>query len=398
MNPNISQLLAISQKESRNIIGLMSGTSLDGLDIAYCKITGTGIESKVNLIHFDTINYDDLFKNAVRQVFAKPYVDFQYLTILNRHIAKEHSKMILTFMEKYNIKKEDLDLIASHGQTVMHVTDYQNELTNITNATLQIGDGDQIAIETGTITLSDFRQKHIAAGGQGAPLAVYGDYILNKFKKQNVILLNIGGIANFTYIPRNQNFTAVYVTDTGPGNTLIDMWMRKYLNQPYDQDGAIAQSGQIHLKLLKQLKAHPFFKGAFPKSTGPEVFNLQFVEDIVHKLFLESHISHTDIVATLTQYTAETIALAIKNLTKTLRTKIIISGGGAHNTFLVSTIKSLLPHSTFGTSDEMDIPSDSKEAIIFAILANEAVAGNPNIFKGNRDIPAISMGKISFPK
>ncbi len=398
MQPNISKLIAISQKESRHIIGLMSGTSLDGLDIAYCKITGSGTTTKVDVIHFETVNYDAHYKNAVRNVFAKQRVDFPFFALLNRFIAKVHSDMILSFIRKHNLTANDIDLIASHGQTVMHVPTHNTDLDSIMHATLQIGDGDQIAMDTGIITISDFRQKHVAAGGEGAPLSVYGDFILNQTIDNDRILLNIGGIANFTYLPHNLRFADVFVTDTGPGNTLMDAWMRKYLNLPFDRDSHCAKRGKILPALLTQLQMHPFFERNFPKSTGPEDFNLHFVDEAIQKASIKHPVNNEDMMATLTQFTAASIAGAINQTIQSKQVNLYISGGGAYNSLLVSSLQALLPDYNFCKNNEMGIDIDAKEAIIFAILANEAVAGNPETFAGNPAIPKISMGKFSFPK
>ncbi len=397
MNPNIQHLTAISAKNSRIILGLMSGTSLDGLDMALCDISGSGLTTRVTLRHFDTFHYADDFKKAIRQVFAQPQVNFSYLTLLNQHIAGEHAKMINHFLEKHQIPAANVDLIASHGQTVMHVPDNKHHFTDTINATLQIGDGDRIAIDTGIITISDFRQKHVAAGGEGAPLAVYGDYILNQSRNQNVILLNIGGIANFTFIPESQSFKDVFVSDTGPGNTLMDAWLNKYLNRSFDENGHVAAQGKIHPIFLQQLKRHPFFSKSFPKSTGPEDFNITYVEATLRSITSLETIAHEDIMATLAQLTAESITSGIQNITGINSANIYLSGGGAHNPVLVSKLRNLLPGFHIGVSEDTGIHGDAKEAIIFAVLANETVAGHPDIFKGNASIPAVTMGKISFP-
>ena len=398
MNPNIQRLSVISAKDSRLILGLMSGTSLDGLDLALCAISGNGLTTKVTLRHFDTVPYHEGFKDAIRKVFAQTRVDFPYLTLLNHHIAGEHAKMISHFLEKYRIPASEVDLIASHGQTVMHVPDNKLHFPGTTKATLQIGDGDRIAVDTGIITISDFRQKHVAAGGEGAPLAVYGDYLLNQSRDHNVILLNIGGIANFTFIPEHQEFKDVFVSDTGPGNTLMDAWMSKYLHLPYDENGYIAARGKVHQILLQRLKAHPFFSKAFPKSTGPEDFNITYVEDALHSITGYKTITHEDIMATLAQLAAESIAEGIRHIAGGSTAGIYLSGGGAHNLVLVSRLRDLLPAFHMGVSQDTGIPGDAKEAIIFAVLANETVAGHPDTFKENALIPAVTMGKISFPR
>jgi anhydro-N-acetylmuramic acid kinase len=396
MNVNIEKLYNIGSKNQRNIIGLMSGTSLDGLDVAYCTISNFGHDTKILINAFDTIAYNEEIKDKIRRVFAKKEVDFTYLVQLNEWIGNIHGDMVNSFIETHGILPDDVDVIASHGQTVMHVPRHQHSDPDFGHATLQIGDGDQLAVKTGIITISDFRQKHIAAGGEGAPLAVYGDYLMFSKKGEDRIMLNIGGIANFTYLPSTGLADAVFVTDTGPGNTLMDAWMRRCYNLPYDVDGSVAVSGQVNVEILHLLKNHPFFNLDLPKTTGPELFNLTFVDDIIQRS-RQTNITHEDIMATLCQFTAETIADAIKKVIGNNTFSIYISGGGAHNQHLVNILKTLLPNCTFDKSDVLGISGDAKEAVLFAVLANETLAGKPIDFGDRQGVPSVCMGKISFP-
>ena len=176
MNAHLEKLYAISKKPVRKIIGLMSGTSLDGLDVAFCSFMGNGLQTKIELLQFETIPFAEDFKNEIKSVFSKKNVDLEKLCLLNPWIALRHAGMVNACLQKWNIKNDDVDLIASHGQTIYHAPKNLHQQQKFGNATLQIGDGDHLAVATGIITISDFRQKHIAAGGEGAPLAVYGDY------------------------------------------------------------------------------------------------------------------------------------------------------------------------------------------------------------------------------
>ena len=178
MNPQIQKLHEIADKKSRLIIGLMSGTSLDGLDVALCKISGAETNTKVQLLEFETHNYTSEIQEKIRTVFTKKTIDLQQLTLLNAWIGRLHGAMILKSLKKWNFLPEKIDAIASHGQTVFHAPKSLHGQKDFPNATLQIGDGDHIAVSTGIITLSDFRQKHIAGGGEGAPLAAYGDALI----------------------------------------------------------------------------------------------------------------------------------------------------------------------------------------------------------------------------
>ncbi|OXA93850.1 anhydro-N-acetylmuramic acid kinase [Flavobacterium hercynium] len=401
MNKNISALYEIAQKKTRKIIGLMSGTSLDGLDIALCSISGAGENTIVKIEEFETINYDEEIKTEIRKVFAQKTIDFQHLALLNEWIGILHANLVNDCLQKWNIPAHEVDLIASHGQTVLHAPKFLHQQEKFPNATLQIGDGDHIAVKTGIITLSDFRQKHVAAGGEGAPLAVYGDYILFSKKNENRIMLNMGGIANFTYLPASLNAEAVFVTDTGTANTLIDIYTKHYFpEKSYDKDAEIAQNGTVNQTLLAELKSDAFFQRSFPKTIGQELFNFDFVQRALAKTNLQQ-ISAPDLLATLTRLSAETIAEAILFVVKNTETAlenftVYMSGGGANNPLLVSWLKELLACS-FKKSDDLGILSDAKEAVLFAILANETVAGGNYNFGTKKGIPSVTMGKISFP-
>lgn len=401
MNANLESLYKIAQKPSRTIIGLMSGTSLDGLDVALCQISGSGEDTAVQLVQFDTVDYSEEIKSEIRSVFAKQTIDFQKLVLLNEWIGVLHANIILDCLKRWKIPTDQVDLIASHGQTVFHAPKILHQQEKFPNATLQIGDGDHIAVKTGIITLSDFRQKHLAAGGEGAPLAVYGDYFLFTKKGANRIMLNMGGIANFTYLPASSNPEEVFVTDTGTGNTLIDAFIRlSFPDKAYDKDAEIAKKGTVNEALLEALKTDEFFLAPFPKTTGPELFSIEYVRKAQAQSNTEN-ITIEDLLATLTRFSAETIASAIHSTISNTNYSmesftIYMSGGGAHNPLLVSWLKELLP-CKFSNTAELGISGDAKEAILFAVLANETVSGGASDFGSRKGIPSVAMGKISFP-
>jgi len=401
MNKNIKALYEIAQKETRKILGLMSGTSLDGLDLALCEVSGEGGNTVVKIQQFETVDYNDDIKTEIRKVFAKKTIDFQHLVLLNEWIADLHAGMINDCLSKWNIPASEVDLIASHGQTVLHAPKFLHQQEKFPNATLQIGDGDHIAVKTGIITLSDFRQKHVAAGGEGAPLAVYGDYLLFSKKDENRIMLNMGGIANFTYLPASQNAEEVFVTDTGTANTLIDIFTKQFFpEKSFDKDAEIAKQGTVNQELLCELKSDAFFQKSFPKTIGQELFNHEFVNSALVKLGLHN-ISAPDLLATLTRFSAETIAEAVLFVVQNTKTPIeeftvYMSGGGARNPLLVSWLQELLS-CKFEKSDVLGISGDAKEAVLFAVLANETVAGGNYNFGSQKGIPSVTMGKISFP-
>jgi anhydro-N-acetylmuramic acid kinase len=395
MNRNIERLYKIAGKNERVVIGLMSGTSVDGLDVALCKIKGSGAETDLKLQEFETIPFDRSFKGEIKTILSKRTVDLEKVCLLNAHIAIVHSEIILGCLKKWKLKPDNVDLIASHGQSIYHAPASLHKQHGYGNATLQIGDGDHIAVKTGIITLSDFRQKHIAAGGEGAPLAIYGDYLIFSKKGENRIMLNIGGIANFTYLPGTLNANEVFSTDVGPGNTLMDAYMQEhYPGKYYDEDAAVAMTGNVNELLLAELRGHEFFKQGFPKTTGPELFNMHYL--IKAKTMSGTlNITHEDTMATLNKLTADTIVEAIsKQLTKADKYNIYLSGGGMHNPLLRKTIQEQLPGIELRDTAELGINPDAKEAVLFAILANEAICGNSKLTNGFINV---SMGKISFP-
>ncbi len=400
MNKSINQLFAISQKKQRFIIGLMSGTSLDGLDVALCKLSNSGLQTTIELLQFETVAFDADFKNEIKTVFSKKQIDLEKLTLLNPWVALQHASIINALLKKWNIKKEDVDIIASHGQTIYHAPKSLHGQNKFGNATLQIGDGDHLAVATGIITISDFRQKHIAAGGEGAPLAVYGDYLIFGKPGEDRILLNIGGIANFTYLPGSMDSASIFSTDTGCGNTMMDAYMQQQFTGKYYDDGAaVALQGKINTGLLNALKDNDFFAKPFPKTTGPELFNLAYLQKAKEKSATQN-ISVADTMATLNKFSAETIADAILKTTDKNKTyKIFSSGGGMHNPLLMQHLKAALTNFNFDTTAALQINPDAKEAVLFAILANECICGDGSYLqKGIKGMPVVSMGKISFPQ
>lgn len=445
MKKHIQQLAHIARKAERRIIGLMSGTSLDGLDVALCSFRGAGLKTRVKVLQFETVPYDEAFRAEIRRVFAQKEIDFQHLTLLNVVIAERHAAIVNQCLAKWQVPANEVDLIASHGQTVFHAPRVLHGMANYPNATLQIGDGDHIARRTSIITVSDFRQKHLAAGGEGAPLALFGDYFLFSKPGQDRFLLNIGGIANFTFLPANGDPAQALATDTGPGNTLLDAFARELFGVPYDENALLASAGWVDGRLLEILKEEPFFKKPFPKTTGPEMFSLEWVKKAIAQLPKGSPNPY-DVMATLTRLTAKTIAEAVYGLRLTAYgqrhtvdggggnkpglsgndglpsvaglsvardaevsianrqqttangyPRLYLSGGGAHNPLILKYLRDLLPGFKIYPMDRLGIDGDAKEAVLFAVLANETLAGNSDETQALGGVPLVGMGKISFP-
>ncbi len=398
MNTYVEKLYAIAGREQRMIIGLMSGTSLDGLDIALCRVSGSGRHTELTVLQFTTKPYTDTFRSRVRQIFAKRTVDQQVLSGLHAWIGQVHGTLVNEALAEWGTPPDAIDLIASHGQTVFHAPQSLTGNSDYPNSTLQIGDGDHLAVTTGIITVSDFRQKHIAAGGEGAPLAIYGDYLLFTAARETRILLNIGGIANFTFLPPPDAGKACFATDTGPGNTLMNQYMQEQMGLEMDEDGRMAVTGTVHERLLAALLDNPFFDLPFPKTTGPESFNLSYLL-AAQKATDTLGIPQRDVMATLCAFTASSVVTAIRRMTHRGQVpRIYVSGGGLHNPLLMHQIKKGLSDLQVSPFDQLGLSPDAKEAALFALLANETVSGNAGNAKAIGGAPAVCMGKISFPE
>lgn len=398
MNPQIGQLVDLASKQSRIIIGLMSGTSLDGLDIACCRFIDAGRQTRFEILNFTTIAYTESEQHIIRQVFAKPDAPLDKVCQVNAWLGRLHGRMVNETLAAWGYKNTEIDLIASHGQTIFHLPEFRHD-QQFPDSTLQVGDADHIASLCNIITLGDFRQKHVAAGGQGAPLSVYGDFLLLNKTGTRRYLINIGGISNFTLLPGIIN-AGVMATDTGPGNTLSDALIRKYLpGKRYDMNGELALSGQVIPELLAILKEHPFFHAPFPKTTGPEMFSLLYFEQAV---ILSAAVKPTteDLLSTICQLVADSLFDALVSYGATDEAEYYISGGGIYNQAIIQKLekKAVWLKNTMTTAS-IGLPPDAKEAALFAALANEAVAGDFSRFSSEfPGMPAVTFGKISLPR
>lgn len=398
MNANWKKIADIIQKPQRLVVGLMSGTSMDGLDIALCAISGSGTHTLVRLLEFKTMAYTSQFKAELKSIFSRRDADLQMVCLMNEKIGLLHAEMILEAIASWGRMPSDIDIIASHGQTIFHAPISLHALQGYPNATLQIGDGDHIAVKTGIITIADFRQKHIAAGGEGAPLAVYGDYLLFSKEGEDRVMLNIGGIANFTYLPGDQDASKVFSTDVGPGNTLMDQVVQKYYpGMHFDENAAIASSGTPSTALLNELMNSDFLRAGFPKTTGPERFNLEYLKDAQQQSNTEN-LSLEDLMATLCMFSAKVIVQAIqKCFGEEQAPAVYTSGGGMHNPLLLQYLKQGLNQARFFSTADLALNPDAKEAVLFAVLANETLVGEKINFGSREGVPSVSMGKICLP-
>ncbi|MEW5768404.1 MAG: anhydro-N-acetylmuramic acid kinase [bacterium] len=382
------------------VVGLMSGTSADGIDACVVEITETDKEAgwleeenpTIKLLAFETYPYPISIKTLVLEVSARGRVD--QICGLNFLLGRLFGEAALAVITKAGLKPSQVDLIGSHGQTIHHLP------YAIPNpSTLQIGEPAVIAELTGITTIADFRTRDMAAGGQGAPLVPYADYLLFCHPTKTRAVQNIGGIANVTFLTAAAEVEDVIAFDTGPGNMVIDRLVNSFTKgqRQCDEDGRMAGAGRVDESWLDELISHcPYLNQAPPKSTGREVFGDDFSERLIQE-GKQRRLSPPDIVATATALTARSIAEAYARFLspKSRIQEVILSGGGARNTTLVSMLKDYLEPISILTSDDFGIPIGAKEAVAFAILAHETSLGRPgNIPSATGAKKRVVLGKI----
>ncbi len=386
------KLNSLISKRKKYVIGLLSGTSIDGIDAVLVRITGSGVQTKVKVIDFLKVKVPIHVKRSVIKNSDAKTAKIEEICRSNVILGKLFGDAALKLMKRNPGIK--IDLIGSHGQTIHHLPDNKNFLSYKFKSTLQIGDPSVIANLTGITTVGDFRIADCAVGGDGAPLVPYLDYILFRSKIRNRGLLNIGGIANITILPKSCSKDDVIAFDTGPGNMLIDGLMLKLYNKPYDKDGRTAKKGVVDEKLFEFLLKDKYFRLQPPKSTGREHYNWDFVKRILGK---SGKISKENIISTVTEFTAYSIWYNNNRFVKPKVSidELIISGGGANNPAITASLKKLMKGVKIKTMNYFGIDADSKEAVLFAVLANECVSGNyanmRSVTGSNKDV---ILGKI----
>jgi anhydro-N-acetylmuramic acid kinase len=390
----MEKLLKLFSKNEKLVIGLMSGTSVDGIDVVLIKVTGNGTDTRFEQIEFETYPFPAGFKEFVLKNSIADTSNVEDICRLNMIYPKLYADAIFKLCEKAKIKVSDVDLIGTHGQTIHHLPKPYEMFGYTVQSTLQIGCPSVLAKLTGIVTVGDFRTADMAMGGQGAPLVPYFDYIIFSSKEMNRGLLNIGGIGNMTTLPKKCTVKDVFAFDTGPGNMIIDGLMKKYYNKGYDEDGQIASSGNLNERLFNFMKGHLFFAKKPPKSTGREIFGEKYIEEI---LLIDHKITREDLIRTATELTAwsiyENYRLYVQNETQI--EELLVSGGGAHNKYMMTLLQKYFTGVKVMKIEEYGYSSDAKEAICFAILANETISGNPsNVPRTTGAIEPVILGKI----
>ena len=366
------------QKQTKRVVGLMSGTSVDGVDAALVEIRGHGLETQVELLAFHSHPFAAEIRDRIFDLFQPETSCIDEICQMNFLIGAVFADAALAVIREAKLEVEEIDLIGSHGQTVYHLPP-QPEAQYIPS-TLQIGEPAVIAYRTGIPIIANFRVADLAAGGQGAPLVPYVDFLLFRGADRTVALQNIGGISNVTLIPAGALGSDVLASDTGPGNMIIDSVVEIFTEgkERYDNAGQFAAQGSICESLLREWLQHPFIDARPPKTTGREAFGRQFADRALEQA-RSRNLGQTDLVATLTAFTAETIFDYYRRFLFPHYSvdEIYISGGGSHNLTLMGHLERLFQPIPLLPIDSIDFSSDAKEAIAFAVLANEAVHGQP---------------------
>ena len=353
----------------------MSGTSADGVDVAIVDIRGDHID----VISFATFLYPGGLRRDILKLLESETAPIADVSHLNFVIGEVFAASLIKLAKKKRIALKSIDLIGSHGQTIGHFPKPRRSGGWRTRSTLQIGEPCVIAERTGITTVADFRPRDVAAGGEGAPLVPYADYILFRDKRASRIILNIGGIANLTYLPAGSGADDIIAFDTGPGNMVIDRITYLISNgrHSFDRGGRLGRRGKIDDRLLAELMKHKFLKRPAPKSTGREEFGVRFSDRIYHAA-RRRRISPYDILATVTAFTAKSIAQACRRFIPGKIDEVVASGGGSHNNGIVDSLRRELHPAEVKLTEDLGIDVDAKEAVSFAILAYATVQNMKN--------------------
>jgi anhydro-N-acetylmuramic acid kinase len=382
------------------VLGLMSGTSADGIDVALARISGAPPHLNAKLLVHTSFNFPPALQKEILRVAEQRPISARELSQLNFRLGHAYADAVLAACRRFKVDPKRVDLIGNHGQTIFHQGRPSSYFGRPTASTLQIGEGSIIAARTGIATVSDFRPADMALGGQGAPLVPYVDYLLYRHPKLGRVSLNIGGIANVTVIPAGARPNQVFAFDTGPGNMLIDALVQHFSHgrQRFDRDAHIAQSGRSISALLDELMKDSYLRLKPPKSTGREYYGRVYVQKLL-ALGRRHRAKPADLIRAATIFTALSVVDALHRfvLRKTKIQQLIVSGGGAHNPLILAQLSAAVPGVNVLPCSHLGIPEDAKEAFAFALLAYETFHQRPANLPsatGARG-PAI-LGKISY--
>lgn len=377
----------------KRVIGLMSGTSLDGIDIALTEIYGSDQIEAVTYLQGATYPFPQDLIDKIHSILDESMCTARLISSVHFELAVVYSEVIKEFCQDYGVDLSTISLIASHGQTVYHINDEEGYHPS----SLQLGDGSVLSTLTGVPVVSNFRNADIAVGGTGAPLVPFADFILFQDVNIGISLHNIGGISNLTVLPKQRTIEDIVAFDTGPGNMIMDEAMLSLYDKPYDINGETAKTGTVINSIVDDILSHPFFQVSPPKSTGREQFGRQYTTQLLNTY---RHVSKEDMIASITYATAKTIIDAYRAyvLPKYDIETIVFSGGGMYNQTLINYVQNGLPNITITTSDEFGIDGTYKEAIAFAILGYQTFHHRPsNVPGATGATKAVVLGQISYP-
>jgi len=388
------------KKRPTLVLGLMSGTSADAIDVALARISGAPPRLSAKLLNHTSIHFPPQVRKEILRVAEQQPISAGDLSQLNFRLGETFAEAALAACRRFCVSPKKISLIGSHGQTIFHQGQPVPCLGRPTASTLQIGEPAIIAARTGVNTVADFRPADIAQGGQGAPLVPYADYVLYRHEKLGRVSLNLGGIANITVVPANAKPSQIFAFDTGPANMLIDALVAHFTQdrQRYDKDARLAQQGRSIPALINELMRDPYLKLAPPKSTGREYYGRTYLDKIL-ALGRRHKAKPNDLIRAATIFTALSIVDALNRfvLPKTKIQQLIVSGGGSHNPLILGQISAALPEIQIVPSSQLQVPEDAKEAFAFALLAYETFHQRPSNVPSATGArrPAI-LGKISY--
>jgi anhydro-N-acetylmuramic acid kinase len=370
------------------VVGLMSGTSVDGIDAAVVDVSLVDDALEARLIGYTESPIDEGLRQRIHTLFDPEQSRIDEVTEVNVLLGEAFASACLAAIDAAEV---EVDLVASHGQTVWHQV-----APGHTRSTLQLAEPSVIAERTGLTTVADFRPRDIAAGGQGAPLASWGDALLFGDEQLCRAIQNIGGIGNVTWVPPGASWEAMLAFDTGPGNALIDhaVWRLTGGVARFDRDGALAGAGRVDDALLSDLLADPYFLVQPPKSTGRELFGAQFADPLIEHAQANG-LGVSDIVATLTAFTAHSIADQYRRFLPGRPDEVVVGGGGARNPTLMRLLSELLDPAQIRLHEDFGLPSLGREAVYFALMGHEALFGRPNTIPAcTGALHEVVMGKL----
>jgi anhydro-N-acetylmuramic acid kinase len=382
------------------VLGLMSGTSADGIDIALARISGAPPRVKVRLMNHTAVKFPAVVRAEILRVAEQRATTAGELSQLNFRLGRLFADAAKSACKRFGVTVSSLDLIGSHGQTIFHQGRAVAYLGGRVASTLQIGEAAVIAAKTGVTTVADFRPADMAIGGQGAPLVPYADYLLYSDRKLGRASLNLGGIANVTVIPAGAARDRVFAFDTGPANMLIDALVAHFTRgrKKFDADARMALAGRAIPAVLDELMRDSYLKKAPPKSTGREYYGADYVKRVL-ALGRRFGAKPNDLIRSVTIFTALSVVDALNRFVtpKTMIDQLIVSGGGARNPLIMAQLAAALPGIEVLSSSRLGVPEEAKEAFAFALLAYESFHERPgNVFSATGASGPAILGKICY--